>query len=1470
MSKIKLHKGEIIKILVIFIISLTSAYAEERDVIQVPAWETTTNVEAVSPEAADAILKRQAAEKALRLQQRKQRSLERQQQQQIKQQSPHSYLIDSIIEFIFPSAYAGETLLAGNTAPVDAEITELARALKYDPDLIYEYVYNTIAYEPTFGDKKGAVGTLLDKSGNNFDQSTLMIALLRSSGYDARYIYGKIRIDQAQSAAWLGTDNITDAGNILSNAGIPVSGSTSYLYVSHVWVKVIIAGTSYYFDPSMKSHTFISGMDLTQISAYNENEFINNALSGARTTSNSVQHLNRANIEFDLTTYASNLISHIRQNKPDASLADVIGGKRINPTQRGLRQTALPYQLNVTEEWIDDIPVIYHTTLDIDIAGIVESLRSSEIYGKRLTITFDSSSHPVLKLDGSTLATGTRVTTSKVKITFDIDHPYAANNGKFADQHGDQSIDVGGTYVVVNGWGQMGQGIIEKRRKWLSQYRHQGKSDSSEEVLGESVNLIGLNWTAQSDRITELTSRIAKSVLIQHHRVGIAGQANSPYVDLPFNVYGAYDLNGGQINNTFFTVGGMTSALEHGTIEQWQPFNAVSTIKLLTIANDNGQPIYDLTSENRSSVETQLSGYSRTYLNSALNRSSHVFLPKKKNITVDNWKGLAYLGLKETSTSLRGIYKIGGGLSGGYATKYGATKPTEVINTNRVRINSSNNRTSIDPIDLVTGYFLYAHEDITIGSGPLPLGLGFQSSYNSSARLQAGTMGLGWKHSFEISVREDSSGFQGMGEDSPIDAAAAIVTLNALTNLLKPERSLQRMLITTVSQNWLMDQLTNNVLFVSIPGSDQKHVKLPDGSYNPSPGTSAKLIKNPDDSYMLIRKDGVVLDFDTDGKLANWTDLNGNTLDFNYRSNGKLGSISNNFNRTLTLTYDGGRISKVADGTGRHVDYGYDSAGNLISFFDAESNLTSFHYDIDGRMTRVYTAEKPYATHPDEPMVDNTYDTLDRVMTQKNPHGKVYHYYFAGTRSEEVDPIQYINNNGIGKVWYYDKHDKPIEEIDALGNSISKQYDGLQRLAQLTLPEGNTVQYQYDDRHNITQVTTNPKPGSIEPPIIQTLNYHPLHNKVEQIIDAKGNLTRYIYAADNAANLESIELPRPTTTSDIPVISYTYTAQGLVETETDPEDRITQYQYDISTGDLIKVIADFGDSAQGHLNLTTLLSYHPTGDLYDQQDPPGNITTYDLYDKERRLQRMISAAPFDHITEISYDKMGRITTQRQETGQVTNPWQTTQYTYTDSDKAETIISPQGHVSHFYYDDADRLIESNDAENRQTETQYDLNGRTTTVTRYLNAQPVDVAHYAYTANGQRKSVIDAENNRTQYFYDDFGRLDSTQYPDASFEQYLYDVAGNVTQLQTRAQQTISFSYDALNRQIQKTLPQNQINYSYDLSGLRTLISDTQGYQFDYVYDTAGRVISINDQKNRTLAYQYDNNGNRNNWGQVQIK
>ena len=174
-----------------------------------------------------------------------------------------------------------------------------------------------------------------------------------------------------------------------------------------------------------------------------------------------------------------------------------------------------------------------------------------------------------------------------------------------------------------------------------------------------------------------------------------------------------------------------------------------------------------------------------------------------------------------------------------------------------------------DPIDMTKGHYLYAHDDITFGTGTFPHALSFQKLYSSGMRTQAGALGKGWTHNLVSTAIVGSDGFQGLGEDSALDAVTTIVeqlvSLDLLADTTKP---LDKMVVATVGQRWFGDQLLNNTVVVQQGMNGEVFVKLPDGNYNPPPGNAARLIKNADATYSYETLHRDKLNFNAAGKLA--------------------------------------------------------------------------------------------------------------------------------------------------------------------------------------------------------------------------------------------------------------------------------------------------------------------------------------------------------------------------------------------------------------------------------------------------------------------------------------------------------------------------------------------------------------------------------------------------------------------------
>jgi len=287
---------------------------------------------------------------------------------------------------------------------IDDQITELARALQQDPVLMFEYVRNHIDYVPYYGALKGSTLTLLDGSGNDFDQAALLIALLRASGYTADFVHGKMTFLEAQFdqlASWLGVDQDEQTmANVLSSGGIPLTWYLEDRIIpNRVWVRLTIDSTEYLLDPAFKTYTAINGIDLELALGYNRSNLLAAVTSGATLTADSVQNMNETGLNSQLEQYSTNLTNTISTQHPNSTIAEIIGGRRINPEYLAQLPTALTFTTSDEIYWTDDVPIEYTATLRVQHVGIDHTFEIPDITAKRLSLTYTGSSNlPEIRL----------------------------------------------------------------------------------------------------------------------------------------------------------------------------------------------------------------------------------------------------------------------------------------------------------------------------------------------------------------------------------------------------------------------------------------------------------------------------------------------------------------------------------------------------------------------------------------------------------------------------------------------------------------------------------------------------------------------------------------------------------------------------------------------------------------------------------------------------------------------------------------------------------------------------------------------------------------------------------------------------------------------------------------------------------------------------------------------------------------
>jgi len=1421
-----------------------------------------------------------------------------------------------------------QSLAAQATIQSPTVISELARALKNDPDLIYQFVHDNIAFVPIYGVQKGAVGALLDGAGTPFDQAALMVALLRAAGYTANYLKGEVMLSPAQFQSWYGVDvssacstwEIPSAGripffNYWSN-GSDCSYPMQNMRLTHIWVKVNISGTWYVFDPSFKSHAYTAGLSSSSLASalqYDQSAFLSRAKSGATSGTNYIQNINRSNIRNDLQTFSNNLASYIRTNMPNAQVEDIVGGWKIVPTTGAVRQTSLDYQWSgsTPTEWTD-IPDSYRVTLRVQYLGIDQTFFSDQLSGHRLSITYNSSFQPELRLDGSLVATGSATTANTDStITLSTNHQAYTDTGDNSNSTANLFVASGRKYIISNSWGPTASGALNYHRHRIAAAKAGGASDTSEAVSGEILQLLGKGWAADISRLGSIYGEMTGDSSLVHETIGIAAQGVAPYVNFVSDITDIVERSNhadraSRLGASWRARSADFSMLEAQAINEHAGMTAASATTFIDNAISSGYKIFDANPSNyTSSVRSNLKNYTASDLavvDNFIANGWRAILPEYGNLTQNLLTGVGIYFENVTSGGTGTDEYQTGFLKGGMGTGVASVG-------------------GLEDVDHWRGAFSLRSDDIDVGSRAGSTSLAFERAYSSDQRYQSGPLGYGWTHNLSMSAKAASDALEGLGSDSALDAAATIahnyVINDLVSNPLGLTVALDRLAISRVVGKWFGDQILSNVVSVSTGTSNQIFTKLADGSYNPPQGNASKLSLSGA-NYVLENGQGKVWNFGSDGNVTSTVEPNGLTTNFTYTS-GLLTNVATSGGRSLTLTYSGSQLQSVTDGNGRSVSYSYDTAGNLTQFNNPLNSAYHYSYSQPGLLYQIFTP-----TRPSNAAITNSYDSDGRLQTQTDGNGQIWNFYAAGTRFEAQDPL---NNSSVT---YQDDRGNQIERIDPRGFTSTFEYDGQNRLTRAVLPEGNETDYTYDGRHNVTEVRRKAKPGSGLSDIVTTASFpascgsdFKTCNKPTATVDERGNQTDYAYDGPTGL-ITSVTFPAAMTGAVRPQIRYGYTAVGGVSLLSSISQCATTSSCS-GAADEIKTTTNYGSnllpssvssgSGDGALTATTAYTYDSVGNLLTVDGPLSGSadTTRIRYDAARQVIGEVSADPdgagslVPRARRITYNLDGQTT--KVEKGTVVDQGDSAWTGFTSLEEVDTTYDLGGRktmdslvaggttyaVTQYSYDGKSRLDCTTKRMNpsifaslptsacslgttgsfgadRITKFAYDAaDNVTATIEGYLTSAQRNERALTYTNNGLVASAADGKNNLTTYEYDAFDRLSKTRFPlpgatgSSSTTDYLqlaYDAGSNITSKTLRDGQTVSFTYDNLNRLTHSggsTIAARDL--SYDLLGrLSSSAFTTGGQSVGFTWDALGRKLTEVSPQG-TTGYQYDLAGRR---------
>jgi hypothetical protein len=285
-------------------------------------------------------------------------------------------------------------------APHSAEIASLARSLQWHPVLIYEWVKNNVETEWYRGVMKGAEETLRQRSGNDADQAALLIALLRASGFPARFVTGTIEFfpDIHKVKNLTGINDPMSIAAFFRKAGIPFTpviagGGIGNFRVEHIWVEAYIPYAHYrgaIIDDSGKSWL---GLD-TSIKPLGYTRGTPMAVPHTVTASLRDDYLQGLQEKTPLEFLQAKIEAYLAENHPGKVWHDVLASRTLNPDVLSIIPGSLQFnQIAITGEYTELPPELRHRMTFTATSGQDElyslTLETHALSNRRVTLTYE-------------------------------------------------------------------------------------------------------------------------------------------------------------------------------------------------------------------------------------------------------------------------------------------------------------------------------------------------------------------------------------------------------------------------------------------------------------------------------------------------------------------------------------------------------------------------------------------------------------------------------------------------------------------------------------------------------------------------------------------------------------------------------------------------------------------------------------------------------------------------------------------------------------------------------------------------------------------------------------------------------------------------------------------------------------------------------------------------------------------------
>jgi RHS repeat-associated protein len=577
----------------------------------------------------------------------------------------------------------------------------------------------------------------------------------------------------------------------------------------------------------------------------------------------------------------------------------------------------------------------------------------------------------------------------------------------------------------------------------------------------------------------------------------------------------------------------------------------------------------------------------------------------------------------------------------------------------------------------------------------------------------------------------------------------------------------------------------------------------------------------------VLTRNGLRYSFDPSGYLTSIVTVGGTPLQQFTWTNGVLTQVANGVGKSVKFTWLNGKVSQVTDPNGKVWSYGYDGNGLL------------------------------------------------KTVTSPGTAPDVRIYYYEDSRDTAL--LTGIAINGVRYSTYkYDTSKRVIQSGLATGEDVDTIAYGAST-ATVTTAKGEATTYTFANILGELQTTGVSRAASSSCPAAAATTVYDANAYIDYTLDWNNNKTDYNFAPDGsllkvttAVGTAAANSTALTWASDDQIgtmtslnasgvayrkVTYTYYTSGvqtrLPATETWNDlrtgaQRKKSFTYTFYGNKTIasKVVTEQLPNSATNVTTTT---YDALGNVASVTNGVGLRTSWSNYNGLGRSGRMTD--PNGVTTDYGYDDKGNLLTGKLNVA--TGVVRTTTFASNNNHQITDVTYPTGRIDRYRYDAATKLQKVGDASGAYVERSFDVSS---------NTEKVYSTRHVASWNGSALTAAASGQFLQTTQQDSLGRPWVASGNNGQKIKYTYDNNGNVKTRTDAANHVTKYDYDAQNRLITLTAPDNGVtSYTYDTEGNLWTVKDPRAHVTTYTYNGFGQMLTQVSPDSGTTIYTYDTAG-----------